>query len=194
MTAQEGAAKVLVLLGSPRLKGNSATLAQRIATGAEAAGAQVETIFLHGLKINPCQSCYSCQRRDSSGCAIADEMQTLYPKIIASDALVLASPVFWFTMSAQMKIFLDRCFALVAHAQLPFVGKRIAIAMTYGDTDPFTSGCINALRTFQDIFRYVGAEIIGMVYGSAMKAGEIEANTALLENARALGEKLVPRR
>ena len=55
----------------------------------------------------------------------------------------------------------------------PFVGKRIAIAMSYGDVDPVKSGCVNALRTFQDAFRYTGSKIVGMVYGSAMKAGEI---------------------
>ena len=72
-----------------------------------------------------------------------------------------------------------------------FSGKRIAIAMTYGDTDPFTSGCVNALRTFQDIFRYEGAKIVGMVYGSAMEAGEIKSNGDLMKQAEALGKNLV---
>lgn len=183
--------KVLVLLGSPRRKGNSAALAEQIVQGAETAGGKVETVFLHALKIAPCQSCYACQRRGSSGCAIDDEMQALYPKLLASDVWVMACPVYWFTMSAQMKLFLDRCFALPAYAKRPFAGRRAAIAMTYGDTDPFTSGCVNALRTFQDIFRYVGMEIVGTVYGSAMDAGEIERNEALLESARKLGEKLI---
>ena len=183
--------KVLVLLGSPRMKGNSAALAGQITRGAEAAGADVETVFLHGMKIAPCQSCYACQKRGSKGCAIDDDMQTLYPKLLESSAWVIASPVFWFTMSAQVKLFLDRCFALPAYGKKPFSGKRAAIAMTYGDTDPFTSGCVNALRTFQDIFRYVGMDIVGIVYGSAMDAGEIERNEALLESARKLGEKLV---
>ena len=151
----------------------------------------METVFLHGMKIAPCQSCYACQKRGSKGCAIDDDMQTLYPKLLESSAWVIASPVFWFTMSAQVKLFLDRCFALPAYGKKPFSGKRAAIAMTYGDTDPFTSGCVNALRTFQDIFRYVGMDIVGIVYGSAMDAGEIERNEALLESARKLGEKLV---
>jgi len=57
-------------------------------------------------------------------------------------------------MSAQTKIFMDRCFALPAYQSDPFKDKRIAIAMTYGDENPFSSGCVNALRTFQDAFRY----------------------------------------
>lgn len=183
--------KVLVLLGSPRKKGNSAILAAQIARGAKAAGAKVETVFLHGLKIAPCNSCYACQKERSKGCAIKDAMQDLYPKLLEADAWVVASPVYWFTMSAQTKLFLDRCFALLAHGQNVFAGKRIAIAMSYGDADPFSSGCVNALRTFQDAFNYTRAKIVGMVYGSAYGAGEIRANDALMKAAEELGKELV---
>lgn len=189
-SARKEEKKVLVLLGSPRKKGNSAILADRIARGAKAAGAKVETIFLHGLKIAPCKGCYACQKEKSKGCAIKDAMQDLYPKLLAADAWVIASPVYWFTMSAQTKLFMDRCFALPAYGQDVFAGKRIAIAMSYGDADPFGSGCVNALRTFQDAFRYTGAKIVGMVYGSAFGAGEIRANEALMKAAAELGKKL----
>lgn len=183
--------KVLILLGSPRKRGNSAVLAARIAKGAVKAGAKVETVFLHGLKIAPCNSCYACQKEKSRGCAIKDAMQDLYPKLLAADAWVIASPVYWFTMSAQTKLFMDRCFALLAYGQDVFAGKRIAIAMSYGDADPFGSGCVNALRTFQDAFNYTKAKIVGMVYGSAFGAGEIRANEALLNKAEMLGKELV---
>lgn len=184
------AQNILVLLGSPRKKGNSALLAERIIQGAASTGAKTETVFLHGLNISPCKSCYACQKKGSAGCAIDDDMQPLYRKMIQADAWVIASPVYWFSMSAQTKLWMDRCFALPAYADNPFGGKRIAIAMTYGDTDPFTSGCVNALRTFQDAYRYAGAKIVGMVYGNAMGAGEIADNTALLEAAVELGKKL----
>ncbi len=62
--------------------------------------------------------------------------------------------------------------------------------MSYGDEDPFASGCVNALRTFQDAYRYAGARIVGMVYGSAMESGAISANKSLLEAAEDLGKKL----
>jgi multimeric flavodoxin WrbA len=93
-------------------------------------------------------------------------------------------------MSAQTKIFMDRCFALPAYSDEPFRGKRIAIAMAYGDEDPFTSGCVNALRTFQDAFAYTGSEIAGMVYGSAMEAGRIQGNKKVMAEAFDLGKKL----
>jgi multimeric flavodoxin WrbA len=185
--------QVLVILGSPRRKGNSSTLAARISRGAKSAGAEVETVFLQDLKISPCRGCNTCQKPDSKGCANQDDMQKIYPKLIKADAWVIASPVYWFNMSAQTKIFMDRCYALTAYAQNPFVGKRIAIAMSYGDVDPFSSGCVNALRAFQDAFRYAGAKIAGMVYGSATEAGEIANNEALMQEAEELGKRLVRR-
>jgi multimeric flavodoxin WrbA len=183
--------KVLVILGSPRKKGNSALLAEQIAKGARSAGAKVETVFLHDLNIAPCKSCYACQKPGSKGCSIKDDMQMLYNDMLGAHAWVVASPVYWFNMSAQTKIWMDRCFALPAHGIDPFSGKRIAIAMSYGGEDPFDSGCVNALRTFQDAFGFVGASIVGMVYGSAMGAGEIKTNKALMIKAEGLGEKLV---
>ncbi len=190
MKTQDEARKILVVHSSPRNKGNSNTLAKGIIKGAESAGADVESIYLHGMDISPCNACYACQKKDSKGCAIDDEMQTIYPKLVECDTWVIASPVYWFNMSAQTKLFMDRCFALLAYTDNPFAGKRVAIAMSYGDTDPFNSGCINALRSFQDAFNYVGAKMVGMVYGSAEAPGEIESNADLMQRAESLGKKL----
>ena len=71
-------------------------------------------------------------------------------------------------------MFMDRWYALEGSQEFAaFAGKRIGIILTYGDPDPFVSGAVNALRTFQDAFNYVGATIVGMIYGSASEAGEI---------------------
>ena len=193
MEKKSGKKQVLVVLGSPRKKGNSSTLAARISRGAKSAGAEVETVFLHALKINPCRGCDTCKKPNTKGCAIKDDMQEIYQKLIEADAWVIASPVYWFTMSAQTKTFMDRCYALTAYARNPFAGKRIAIAMSYGDADPVKSGCVNALRTFQDAYRYTGSKIVGMVYGSAVEVGEIARNKALMREAEELGKRLVTR-
>jgi hypothetical protein len=63
--------------------------------------------------------------------------------------------------------------------------------MAYGDEDPFSSGCVNALRTFQDIYKYTESNIIGMVYGSAMDAGQITSNEKTMQDAFELGKQLV---
>ena len=69
-------------------------------------------------------------------------------------------------------------------------GKKFAIVLAYADADPFTSGAVNALRTFQDAFNFIGAELVGAVYGSAWKAGEIKKNKAVMEAAYELGRKI----
>ena len=120
MTNRSERKKVLILLGSPRKKGNSAILAQEIAKGAEAAGAEVESLYIHGMDIKPCQACWVCQNPDSEGCAIKDDMQTVFPKLIEADSWVIATPVHWFNMSTQTKLWMDRCFALAKYGENPF--------------------------------------------------------------------------
>jgi len=180
---------ILVVMASPRKQSNSSILAQQVGAGAEADGASVEFVSLHNLDIRPCTACDAC--RSGPHCIIEDDMQALYPKLQACDALVLASPVYWFTVAAQMKTFIDRWYAFGGdQAYAALAGKRVGIVLTYGDLDPFSSGAVNALRTFQDSFRYVGAEIVGTVYGSANEPGEIRSNRAVIEKATQLGRQL----
>jgi len=184
--------KILLMMGSPRKDGNSATLAKQVAAGAEAAGAEVESFYLHGMNIHPCTACDACREERDKDCVIDDDMETLYGKLRQADALVIASPIYWFTVSAQTKLFMDRWYALGGPGEeyAAFAGKRIGIVLTYADVDPFASGAVNALRTFQDAFNYVGAQIVGMVYGSASEAGEIRKNRDLMEKAYELGKQL----
>jgi multimeric flavodoxin WrbA len=181
--------KVLIVRGSPREKGNSATLAREALLGAREAGAEVEDIYLHGLDIRPCDACDMCE--DNEGvCVIEDDMQTLYPKIAQADAIVFASPIYWFTISAQLKLFIDRWYAFEFHEDKPTRNKQIGVVLTYGDTDLFTSGGINAIHTFQSMFRYIGGEIVGIVHGTANEVGDAAKNPELMKNAYNLGKEI----
>jgi multimeric flavodoxin WrbA len=182
--------KIVIVKGSPRREGNSATLAEQVAEGARSVGAQVESFYLHHMDIHACDACDACHSEPYRGCIIDDDMQILYPKLLDADGIVIASPVYWFTVSAQTKLFMDRCYALVEKDGYALRGKKFAIVMTYGDTDPFESGAVNAFRTFQDGFRYIGAEIAGFVYGSADAPGDIRSNTAAMARAYDLGKRL----
>ncbi len=121
-------------------------------------------------------------------------MQLLYPKVREADAIVYASPIYWFTVSAQIKLFMDRCYSLGGGTDYPgehaLAGKRIGIVLTYGGDDPFDSGAVNAIRTFQDVFNYIPAEIEGIVYGYGSDAGKIQSNRVVMERAYELGKKL----
>jgi hypothetical protein len=108
MTDKSKGKKLCVLLGSPRKNGNSETLAVHIGRAAETAGAGVEYLFVHGMDIKPCRACWSCQNQNSKGCAIIDDMQGVYTKLVEADAWVIATPVHWFNMSTQTKLWMDR--------------------------------------------------------------------------------------
>jgi len=183
-------AKVMILMGSPRKNGNIAALAKQVADGTKNAGGAAEIVYLHGMKISPCDACDICQSDIETDCILDDDMAELYPGIRSADALVIASPVYWFTVSAQTKLFMDRCYALGSPAGYAIAGKRIGVLLTYGDSDVFNSGAVNALRTLQDAYNYVGAEIVGMVYGSASEPGEIGNNNGVMREAFDLGKKL----
>ena len=182
--------KILIVVGSPREKGNSTLLAEQVAEGARAGGAEVELFNLHKLMISPCNACDACRQVGAKGCVINDDMQMLYPKLTAADAIVIASPIYWFSVSAQTKTFIDRFYGLGEHPNHALKGKKIGIILTYADADPFISGAVNAIRMYQDMFKYIGAEIAGMVYGSAWKAGEIAVNKEVTEKAYELGKTL----
>lgn len=186
--------KIVVIMGSPRKNGNSSTLAESFIEGAQKRGADIETFYVHYMNIKPCTGCDHCIIKSGSGCVINDDMQQIYDVIPTADAIVIASPIYWFNINAQTKIFLDRCYALstvkgfsFTHA---FKDKEIVIILTYGDADPFISGAVNALRSLQDCFNYVGAQIVGTLYGSALAAGKIVENKALMKKAFVLGKKI----
>jgi multimeric flavodoxin WrbA len=126
----------------------------------------------------------------AKGCVIKDDMQILYPKLKEADAVVIASPIYWFNISAQTKLFIDRCYAIGVGERNVFPGKGFAFLLSYGDADPFSSGAVNALRSFQDMCSYLGAEVKGMVYGSGDEPGEVEKNRGLMKEAYQLGRRL----
>lgn len=181
---------VLVLLGSPRKDGSSAFLARELAEGARSAGAEVEEVAIQDLAIRPCTACEGCHRKGGRGCVIEDDMGPLYGKLSRADAIVFASPIYWFTFSAQTKLVIDRLYAFEGPEGNALRGKRIGILLTYGDRDPVRSGAVNALRTFEDMFRYIGAEIVGRVYGTGFDPKEVGATEDLAREARELGVKL----
>ena len=178
--------KAVVILGSPRKNGNSATLARQAASGFTAAGGSVETFYLNGMNIRPCQGCNHCRRHPEKGCFMKDDMRLIYDSLSAADALLVAGPIYMFTVSAQLKLFMDRCYAVPAS----LYGKRIGILLTYGDEDVFESGAINAIAALRDEYRYKQAVIVGIIHGSADAAGEISANKRVMNDAYELGQKV----
>ena len=183
--------RVLILAASPRKNGNSTILALKAAEGVKAEGGEADVVPIGHLKIAPCNACNSCITKPEAGCVIKDDMQPLFQKIRNAQGIIFATPVYWFNMSAQMKLFIDRAYAIQDKGCWAFTGKDVGVILTYGDEDVFSSGGTNALRSFQDIFAFTQANVIGTVYGSADKAGDVQTNGQLLQKAYDLGRKLV---
>lgn len=101
---------VLVFLGSPRKKGNSEILTKALLEGVRQAGGIEEIIRLCDLKISPCISCGGCNK--TGVCVVEDDMTPLYEKIIATDKIIIASPIYFYGVTAQTKAFIDRTQAL----------------------------------------------------------------------------------
>ncbi|TAN42803.1 MAG: flavodoxin family protein [Nitrospirae bacterium] len=99
--------KVVAFHGSPRAEGNSHQLLKSAVRGAEESGAEVRLFRLASMSMTPCLNCGGC---DESGiCVLDDEMTAVYSAIREADRIVLASPIFFFALSAQTKIMIDRC-------------------------------------------------------------------------------------
>ncbi|NPV86883.1 MAG: flavodoxin family protein [Anaerolineae bacterium] len=103
--------KVVGLVGSPRKEMNVDTLVQRFLEGCEKGGAAVEKVYLNDLFIQPCQA---CKVQDGTGCVLSDGMDFIYELLETVDGMVLGTPVYYNTVSSQMKLMIDRCYCCAA--------------------------------------------------------------------------------
>lgn len=160
--------KVLILSGSPRKGGNSDTLCDRFMQGALDAGHQVEKIFVSGKNISPCRACYYC-RSHQGVCSIQDDMAEVLQKMIDADVLVLSSPVYFYSVSAQLKAVIDRTVA----RWLEVHDKQFYYIMTAAeDSADVMDATLGCLRGYADCVQ--GAREMGVIYGKGVyERGEI---------------------
>ena len=150
--------KVLIISSSPRKEGNSDVLCDRFAKGASEAGHEVEKIMLRDKKIFPCNACYACM--ETHTCAIKDDMADVFSKLLKADVILLASPVYFYSISAQMKALIDRC--LVDHKSL--TGKQFYFIVTAAD--PQREAAEGTLAAFRGFIRCLpDAQEKGIIYG-----------------------------
>ncbi|HEY3314610.1 MAG TPA: flavodoxin family protein [Bacillota bacterium] len=183
------ATRVIGFAGSPRVGGNSDLLLDEVLAGATESGATVEKVRLNKLTIKPCQGCDSCQKpaRKGEGCVNIDDMQELYGKLLEADVWVLATPVYWWGPSAQLKLMVDRWYGLPGrHDKL--AGKRAALVVAMGDEEPKTAH--PTIEMFTDAFEYLKMKFFEPVVAVAHDKGEVKKDQAALRKARELGRKI----
>ena len=167
------AKKVLVISSSPRRGGNSDTLCDQFINGATESGHKAEKIFLKDKKINYCTGCGLCNTNDYTACSQNDDMKDILEKIIASDVIVMATPVYFYTMCGQMKTFIDRFCSRYTH----ITDKDFYFILTAADDNK------EALERTAEEFRGLLACLDnctekGILYGTGIwKRGEVNSTT-----------------
>ncbi|MGI6008973.1 MAG: flavodoxin family protein [Methanomethylophilus sp.] len=170
------AKKVLILSGSPRKGGNSDMLCDEFKRGAEEAGNEVEKIRVAERKIGYCRACYYC--RDHQGkCAIKDDMAEVLQKMIDADVIVLASPVYFYSIDAQLKAVIDRTVARWTEVK----GKEFYYIVTCADGDESsTERTLECFRGYADCVN--GAVEKGVIRGTGVyEKGEIAGSEAMTQ-------------
>ncbi len=168
--------KVLILSGSPRKGGNSDTLCDQFMKGAQETGNEVEKIFVADKKIGYCRACYYCN--DHKGeCIIKDDMAEILQKMLDADVIVLSSPVYFYSISAQLKTVIDRTVA----RWLEFKNKEFYYIMSAAeDTDTVMDCTLECFRGLAECFE--GSIEKGVIYGKgAYEKGAIKNMPAMIE-------------
>jgi multimeric flavodoxin WrbA len=164
-------------------------LTKAAADDARAQGASAEVVFLHDLDIGACEGCHVCRESVDAECILEDGMTALYPKLRAADAILLATPIYSYDMTAQTKLLIDRLYALGSRDGNALSGKRFGFIVVYGAKNEFASGAATAMRCLHDTFARK-ASWMRYVHGTAYDAGDAAENDSLVEDARRLGSDL----
>ncbi len=186
--------KVLGIMGSPRRQSNTEILLDKALEGAREAGAEVEKVLASKLKISPCLEIYACLK--DGNCAIKDDMQLLYQKLLEADHIIFASPIFFYSITSQAKAIIDRCQALWVRRHVLGIGKedtrlRRGVFISVGATrgKKLFDGAVLTVKYFFDA---ISVEYFGdlLVRGIDNKA-QIEEHPEALQDAFRLGQELV---
>lgn len=184
--------KVLGILGSPRVGGNSDILLDQALEGAKDAGAEVEKIVLSQKRISGCLDCKKCN--ETGICAIKDDMLEIHQKILEADAIIHSVPVYFWAMTAHMKSYLDRWCAFfdgewnwhkAYHPRMK--GKKIGLITVCGDPDVSIADPI--VYSFKNTCNFSGLKWLGVVQASAAEKGEVAENEKAKKEAYELGKR-----
>ena len=187
--------RVLGISGSPRRGGNTDLLLDEVMRGATRKGAEVKTIVLNSLKIAPCQHCDACL--EAGNCKVMDDMQMVYKELEEADRIVLASPIHFMGIAAQMKLMIDRCQALWARKyvlKIPPLGKereRKGLFISVGGRK-VANLFEPALATVKALFNTLNITYAGaLLFPGIDEKGAIKQHPDALNQAFLAGQKLV---
>ena len=175
---------ILILSGSPRRGGNTELLVEAFVKGASQKH-HVDVVSVHDYKVNPCMGCNACFKSESNSCVQKDDMPLIYEKMAVADMLVIASPVYFYGLSAQLKAVIDRCHNPIRDT---FRIKKMALLLVGAATLPELFDSI--LAQYQLCLNFFKLEDAGRVLVRGVKdKGDIK-NTNSLNEAFELGQQI----
>ncbi len=175
---------VLIISSSPRRGGNSEQLAYAFEKGASEAGNNVEVVCLYNKKISFCKGCLSCQK--TNRCIIHDDAVNIAEKMLNADVIVFATPVYYYSVSGQLKTMLDRANPLYS-ADYAFRDIYL-LASAAEDEESTCDGCVKVIEGWTDCFEK--ARFAGKVFaGGVNDIGDIKGHKAL-NNAYEMGKSV----
>jgi multimeric flavodoxin WrbA len=175
--------KIVGILGSPRKKGNTEILLDVALEEAQKIGVQVSKISLRDKVIAPCNGCYKCT--ETGKCVVKDDMQGLYKKILESDGILWATPVYFWSMSGQTKIVMDRTIALT-FPKLQLANKIGGLILVAGGR-----GCMNTANIFHMYFSYNHMFFAEFASGYAQGKGEIKKNAFAMHSTKEMIHQMI---
>lgn len=182
--------KILILNGSPRIKGNTSALIEEFTRGAKENGNSVISFDLHEMVIHPCRGCFGGGKIPKSPCIQKDDMENIYPIYRDADIIVLASPMYYWSISGQLKCAFDRLFA-VAECNPNYanpIKDCILLMAAEGETKRNFEPVINY---YNALLCHLGWKDCGMVLaGGNMNIDDILNNPKQLKEARELGSSI----
>ena len=169
--------KILAIVSSPRKNGNSELLVDEFIKGAQEAGHKTEKLCLRGKKIAPCLACEACLRNGGT-CVQKDDMAEVLQKLIDADVIVLSSPVYYYSVCAQLKAMIDRSLPIGADGG-KMRDKEFYVITTAADDPAAMERTMNDLQGYVDCIP--GSVVKGKIYGQAFGVGEIQGKPAMQE-------------
>lgn len=193
-SSQASVANLAIISGSPRKHGNTEILLDRVAQGFTDRGGKSRTIRLHDSGIGYCTGCFACLKQLKRPCRIKDSMDEIYEVLFEAEAIVLGSPVYFWSVSAQMKTFLDRLFPFGDYQTTSwakkFSGIPFGVVLVYADKDPLLSGAGLAYEQIKVVIECTGGTAAHLLHYSANDIGDIRENEQALKEAEQTGAAL----
>lgn len=177
--------KIMILNGSPRANGNTAALVEAFTKGAQEAGHEVTTFNLQKMGIHPCMGCLKGGKDKASPCMQKDGMEQIYPVYQAADIFVMASPMYYWGVTAQLKAAIDRLFAVTeATGGTPAMACMMLMAAE-GNSDDNNAPVVHY---YESLLKHLGWQDLGQLYaGGVYEVGDIAGKPAL-EDAYHMGK------